>query len=81
MKFIFAVILSFLSLQQCFAQNTGAFQVVRLKYSGGGDWYNDQSSEVNLLNFVKAHTNIQVKAEYKFVDIASDEMFSYPSFL
>jgi len=78
MKFIFAVILSFLSLQQCFAQNTGAFQVVRLKYSGGGDWYNDQSSEVNLLNFVKAHTNIQVKAEYKFVDIASDEMFSYP---
>jgi len=61
-----------------FAQNAGAFQIARLKYSGGGDWYNDPSAEVNLLNYVKDHTNIQVKAEYKFVDLASDEIFSCP---
>lgn len=59
-------------------QNQGAFQIARLKYNGGGDWYNDPSAEVNLLNYVKAHTNIQVKAEYKFVDLSSDEIFSYP---
>ncbi len=60
------------------AQSETGFQIARLKYSGGGDWYNDPSAEVNLLNFVQANTNIKVKAEYKFVDISSDEIFSYP---
>ena len=59
-------------------QKEGAFQIVRLKYNGGGDWYNDPSAEVNLLNFLKANTNLKVKAEYKFVDISNDEIFSYP---
>jgi hypothetical protein len=54
------------------------FEIARLKYSGGGDWYNDPSSEVNLLKYVQANTNIKTNAEYKFVDIASDEIYSYP---
>jgi hypothetical protein len=61
-----------------YSQNETGFQIIRLKYSGGGDWYNDPSAEVNLLKFVHANTNIKVNAEYKFVDIASDEIFSYP---
>lgn len=56
----------------------GAFKITRLKYNGGGDWYNDPSAEVNLLNFVHANTNIDVNPEYSFVDLASDEIFSYP---
>ncbi|MGE5797038.1 MAG: DUF4159 domain-containing protein [Ignavibacteria bacterium] len=56
----------------------GAFKIARLKYNGGGDWYNDPSAEVNLLNFVHANTNIDVNPEYSFVDLASDEIFSYP---
>jgi hypothetical protein len=59
-------------------QNNGSFSIARLKYAGGGDWYNDQSAEVNLLNFVHQHTNINVDARYQFVDLASDEIFSYP---
>ncbi len=62
----------------CFTQNKEGFQIVRLKYNGGGDWYNDPSAEVNLLNFVRANTNISVKAEYKFVDLSSEEIFAYP---
>jgi hypothetical protein len=61
-----------------FGQNENAFQIVRLKYNGGGDWYNDPSAEVNLLRFVSQNTNIKVKSEYKFVDISSEEIFSYP---
>jgi hypothetical protein len=61
-----------------FSQNETGFQIARLKYSGGGDWYNDPSAEVNLLKFVQANTNIKVNAEYKFVEIASDEIFSFP---
>lgn len=54
------------------------FQIARLKYNGGGDWYNDPSAEVNLLNFVSEHTNIKTIPEYKFVELGSSEMFSYP---
>lgn len=60
------------------AQTETGFQIARLKYSGGGDWYNDPSAEVNLLKFVQANTNIKTDAEYKFVDVASDEIYSYP---
>jgi hypothetical protein len=59
-------------------QSKGDFQVARLKYQGGGDWYNDPSAEVNLLNFIQQKTNIKVDARYQFVDLASDEIFSYP---
>lgn len=61
-----------------FAQNEPAFQIARVKYNGGGDWYNDPSEEVNLLKFVSEHTNIKAKADYIYVDLNSDDIFSYP---
>jgi hypothetical protein len=74
------IILTFLLVlftSETFSQE-GAFQIARLKYSGGGDWYNDPSAEVNLLNFIKSNTNIKVKPEYKFVDLSTDEIFYHP---
>lgn len=50
----------------------------RVKYSGGGDWYNDPSGEINLLNFIRNNTNIPVEPEYTYVDLASDNLFSEP---
>ena len=73
-KILFLILMIYCQIS--FAQPV--FQIARLKYSGGGDWYNDPSSEVNLLNFVKSNTNIRVKAEYKFVDVSNDEIYSYP---
>jgi len=61
-----------------YPQTKGDFQIARLKYQGGGDWYNDPSAEVNLLNFIQQNTNIKVDARYQFVDLSSDEIFSYP---
>lgn len=71
---IFAVVFT----ASVFPQEGKAFQIARLKYNGGGDWYNGQTEEVNLLNYVKANTNIEVKAEYTFVDLSTDEIFNYP---
>ncbi len=71
----FFLILLFLA-SATFAQR--AVQIARLKYSGGGDWYNDPSSEVNLLKYVRQKTNIKTKPEYVYVDIASDDIFRYP---
>ncbi|MFZ1517618.1 MAG: DUF4159 domain-containing protein [Ignavibacteriaceae bacterium] len=76
-KTIFLLAILFYSVN-IYSQNETGFQIARLKYSGGGDWYNDPSAEVNLLKFVQANTNIKVNAEYKFVDISSDEIYSYP---
>ncbi len=53
-------------------------KLARVKYSGGGDWYADPSAEVNLLNYVKANTNIPVEPIYEYVELASDNLFSYP---
>ncbi|MFO7448287.1 MAG: DUF4159 domain-containing protein, partial [Ignavibacteriaceae bacterium] len=77
MKYFLLVLI--LSLQVIsFPQDEGAFQIARLKYSGGGDWYNDPSAEVNLLKYVRSNTNIKVKPEYKFVELSTDEIFSFP---
>ena len=75
MKFFF---IFFLTLQTFYSQSNIGFQIARLKYNGGGDWYNDPSAEVNLLNFIKDNTNVKVNAEYKFVDLSKKEIFNSP---
>jgi hypothetical protein len=60
------------------AQSSSAVKFARLKYNGGGDWYNDPSSEVNLLEFVRQNTNIEVAPVFEFVEVSSDNLFLYP---
>jgi hypothetical protein len=60
------------------AQSETGFQIARLKYGGGGDWYNDPSADVNLLRYIGENTNIKVNPEYTFVDISTNDIFSYP---
>ncbi len=54
------------------------FRIARLKYSGGGDWYNDPSAEVNLLKFVQQNTDVDADPRYEFVDLSSEKLFTYP---
>ena len=60
------------------ARVSSVFKIARLKYSGGGDWYNDPSSEVNLLKFIGQNTGLDVDPRYEFVDINSENFYSYP---
>ncbi len=60
------------------ARTSSAFKIARLKYNGGGDWYNDPQEEVNLLKFVKQNALVAVDPVYEFVEIAGDKFFSYP---
>ena len=53
------------------------FRIARLKYSGGGDWYNDPSAEVNLLKFTKQYAGIDTDPKYEFIEISNDNFFSY----
>jgi hypothetical protein len=54
------------------------FKIARLKYEGGSDWYNDPSSEPNLLRYIHQNTTMDVDPEYVWVDLATDDIFNYP---
>lgn len=54
------------------------FAIARLKYQGGGDWYNDPSIIPNLLSFLKQETTIQTAADEKKAEVMDQEFFSYP---
>ena len=60
------------------AKISSAFKIARLKYNGGGDWYNDPQEEVNLLQFVKRNTLINANPNYEFVEPADEKLFTYP---
>jgi Domain of unknown function (DUF4159) len=50
----------------------------RLHYDGGGDWYANPSSLPNLLNAVRARTNLRVAGEEKVVTLNDDELWNIP---
>lgn len=78
-RYIVYAVLLMLIFNYSFSQvSESAIKLARVKYSGGGDWYNDPSSEINLLKFVKNATEIEVFPKYEFVDLASDNLFIYP---
>lgn len=76
---IFIFGLSDLQVQKAYAQQDNeTFQLARIKYRGGGDWYNDPSSLKNLAEFTRQQVAIAVNPEYNDIDIGSRELFKYP---
>jgi len=53
------------------------FNIAKLKYGGGGDWYSNPSSLPNLMHFVREHTGIRTSGEQIAVSISSEELFNY----
>lgn len=54
------------------------FQIARLKYGGGGDWYSNRSSLPNLLAAVRERTTIKAAEKEAVVSPTAPELFSYP---
>jgi hypothetical protein len=53
--------------------------VARLKYTGGGDWYSDQTSLKNLLATLRQRDDFRVSAEQEAVVTPLDpEIWNYP---
>jgi hypothetical protein len=64
---------------QTVEKHSSKFVLARVKYGGGGDWYNDPSSELNMLRFLKLHTRIDVEVKTEeFVEVGSEKLFAYP---
>lgn len=61
------------------AKPSSKFRIARLKYSGGSDWYNDPSSEINMLKYMKQHSNIDIEVKNEeVVDASGEKLFFYP---
>lgn len=56
----------------------GPVDIVRLKYGGGGDWYNDPDEEINLLKELSRRTGVEVRAEKTALSLLDDEIFRHP---
>ena len=55
------------------------FGIARLKYGGGGDWYEDRTSLTNLLKALQTRTSIRVAAEKEaVVEPGAAAIFQYP---
>lgn len=60
------------------AQQSDAFKLARIKYEGGGDWYNDPSALKNLAEFSRRHVPIAINPNYDDVALGSRDLFDYP---
>lgn len=59
-------------------QETSALTIARVKYDGGGDWYNDPSAVPNLCAYIKHQTNIDIHSEEAKISILDESLFAYP---
>jgi hypothetical protein len=77
-----AVLVLCLILVDVGASETGAaaggFQLARLKYRGGGDWYSDPTSLPNLLRDVEKVLGVETPKEEVRLSIMDEALFSYP---
>ncbi|TNE72031.1 DUF4159 domain-containing protein [bacterium] len=53
-------------------------KIARIKYRGGGDWYNDPSSLKNLIRFVDKQFPARISERYDDVEIGSPSLRKYP---
>ncbi|HBE73541.1 MAG TPA: hypothetical protein DDW31_05580 [candidate division Zixibacteria bacterium] len=60
------------------AISAGPIDIVRLKYGGGGDWYNDPEAEINLLLEFNRRTGAAVRAEKTALSLLDEQLFSHP---
>ncbi|MDO9390868.1 MAG: DUF4159 domain-containing protein, partial [bacterium] len=56
----------------------GPIDIARLKYGGGGDWYNDPEEETNLLKEFSARTGVSVRTEKVSLSASDDDLFLHP---
>ena len=57
---------------------TAKFTIARLKYGGGGDWYDGPSGPANLLAFLRQHTLVDADQAEVRTSVLDEDFFAYP---
>lgn len=74
MRLVYVIIL----FSQLFTPLIADFSIVRLKYKGGGDWYNDPTAVLNLAMEINKRTAINVNKGEVVLSLEDEEIFRYP---
>lgn len=77
---IYRNILAAFFIAVCFntqAESPG-IRLALLKYGGGGDWYANPSSLINLAKFCNQQLGTAFDPNYATVDVGSSDIFNYP---
>jgi len=61
-----------------FSQEEPHFKIARLKYEGGGDWYSNETSLPNLIQFINQHSNVRILDKEEVVEPGGSQIFQYP---
>ena len=77
MKYLLTLFLYSVTLLAVLAQNP-SFQVAKLKYNGGGDWYANKTSLPNLINYCNSNLKLNIDKMEKVVEVGSPELLEYP---
>lgn len=60
------------------SHDSSALTIARLKYRGGGDWYNDPSAVPNLCRFLNNQTRLDITENEVSVAPEDDALFAHP---
>ncbi|MCS7249510.1 MAG: DUF4159 domain-containing protein [candidate division WOR-3 bacterium] len=52
--------------------------IARLKYEGGGDWYNDPEIIPNLAKEINRRTSVKVEEKEEIITLLSENLYQYP---
>lgn len=76
MKFKSLIFFSLLVLLSSF--KPPSYQLARLKYNGGGDWYGNRTALSNLISFCNKNLKTNFVPEEAIAEVGSPELFNYP---
>ena len=54
------------------------FQIAKLKYHGGGDWYGNPTALPNLVAFANQNAGTSISPQIATVEVGSQQIFNYP---
>lgn len=55
-----------------------SFQIAKLKYNGGGDWYANRTALPNLIEFCNDQLNTNIDPQDQVVESGSSDLYNYP---
>jgi hypothetical protein len=76
--FLLFVLGSALMYAQPPSRRSYSFQIAKMKYGGGGDWYANKTSLPNLIQFCNQQLRLNLHPEEAIVEPGSVELFQYP---
>ena len=77
--FLFSLLLIFFFGVHITAQDqVNTLRIARIKYGGGGDWYGNKTTFINLLEKIRTETGIKTAYKEEALEILDSKLFNYP---